>query len=573
MGRPARAVPAALLAATAIAAVASLGESAGQGPPATATSNISGYDWRLPGGLTPAGNSGFYHEYAEPGSRIDARSIDVTWRQIEPREDAFDTGARSSPIYPHWAKFAPLRRQLADERRFWLRLFASDVHWAPRWLASACQYRTVGPDETEHKLHVPIWDPCVWSKLRRAWRWLLLEQDVRNDPRLVMVYVPGGFAYVEFDYDVINSAMRKGLTFAAYKAWHEQMVRDLIAIMNGENDDPSDDRAYKLVYTGEDYPYSDFGDRVAFFARDAVAAGMGIRNGITEVFNHHLGEAPAYGSHIGDDGHLHTDESWPLLADRRRVTGSENECYTTCGLHSKDPAYALVTSNLKALQLRVNWLYTLPEDRYGGHKLRSHFAWVRQELGRHVEDAPDAWVALRDGEDRYWLDRLHEGDPVRRWHGFPFVRNYERWIVQRDAGPDGFPRRGTLLHRNDPSKDNGRSYETLRTNLATGDPRIYLDVDDRFLGAAANAPVDVKVTYRDFARRSWRLLFRGAGGQTLATPLVRGRTRGRGALRTVTFRLTAPGFDNGLAGGTDIALEAVRGNLEASFVRVVKLPA
>jgi hypothetical protein len=38
----------------------------------------------------------------------------------------------------------------------------------------------------------------------------------------------------------------------------------------------------------------------------------------------------------------------------------------------------------------------------------------------------------------------------------------------------------------------------------------------------------------------------------------------------VTFRIDDAGFDNGLAGGTDFALRAVRGELEASFVRVVR---
>ena len=32
--------------------------------------------------------------------------------------------------------------------------------------------------------------------------------------------------------------------------------------------DPTDDKAYKLVYTGEDYPYNDhFGDAVAFLGQ------------------------------------------------------------------------------------------------------------------------------------------------------------------------------------------------------------------------------------------------------------------------------------------------------------------
>jgi hypothetical protein len=36
-------------------------------------------------------------------------------------------------------------------------------------------------------------------------------------------------------------------------------------------------------------------------------------------------------------------------------------------------------------------------------------------------------------------------------------------------------------------------------------------------------------------------------------------------------RLDAQNFDDRLAGSTDLALEAVHGDLEASFVRVVKL--
>jgi len=40
------------------------------------------------------------------------------------------------------------------------------------------------------------------------------------------------------------------------------------------------------------------------FARDAVLAGMGIRNGITELFNFHLNHTPAYGAAIAQDGHI-----------------------------------------------------------------------------------------------------------------------------------------------------------------------------------------------------------------------------------------------------------------------------
>jgi hypothetical protein len=78
------------------------------------------------------------------------------------------------------------------------------------------------------------------------------------------------------------------------------------------------------------------------------------------------------------------------------------------------------------------------------------------------------------------------------------------------------------------------------------------------------------VTYRNVPGTSWRAVFRGAGGHTLVTPPVRGKVGAGRGFRTVTFALAAPGFDGGLPGGTDIALEAVRGDLEASFVRIVK---
>jgi hypothetical protein len=198
--------------------------------------------------------------------------------------------------------------------------------------------------------------------------------------------------------------------------------------------------------------------------------------------------------------------------------------------------------------------------------MTSHFRWLARELGRRAADAPDAWAALRDAPDHYWKER---GD--RRWRGFPFVRNLERWLVQRDVAPDGIPRRGTLVHTGDPHPDNGRSYESLRTNVARRRTRMYFDVDNAFIGAGEPSPVELKVTYRNRPGTSWRAIFRGQGGQTVETPVVRGSRRGRGAFRTVTFRISEPGFDDGLPGATDIALEAVRGDLEASFVRVVKL--
>jgi hypothetical protein len=527
---------------------------------ATIERSVRGDDWSLPAGA-PAPNSGFYSERVnvDAEKRIDLRGFDLSWRQIQPDgPGTFDTGASGQAEGMDLPSFAD---QNADPRPFWMRLFASATKWAPNWLARACSYKPVGPDY-DNQMHVPVWNPCVWDKLRDAWRQLMIGQGLRSDPRLRFVYVPGAFTWVEFDYDMVNLGIKQGLTFEAYSAWHAQMLRDLVAIMNGENDDPSDDYAYKLVYTGEDYPYSDFGDQVALFARDAVEAGMGIRNGITELFNHHLNEIPAYGTTIGPDGHLVTNDDWQLF-DGKRIAATENECFEGCGLPTKDPWYVMKMSNLKALQMRLNWIYVAADKFF--RRPRAYWDWVRRELGQRPETAPDAWVALRDAQDLYWVD--HGG---KKWKGFPWIRNYERWIVQRDVAPDGIARRGTLRHVNDPAEDNGVAFESLRTNVARGQRNLYLDVDDRFMSPSDGAPIRLKVTYRDFARRSWRVDYRAAGGVTRSSPTVRGTNHGTGQMRTVTFLIDDPAFDNALPGSTDIALYALRGDLEAGFVRVVK---
>jgi hypothetical protein len=555
------------VACVALALAAAVAPAAPAHATATVTRSVAGDDWSLPAG-PGVPNSGLFSEGDNVrGDRlIDLRGFDLTWRQIQPRAGAFDAGSTGSAQGMDLPSF---RRQNADPRPFWTRLFASATTWAPRWLPRACRYKPVGPDD-DGQMHVPIWDPCVWDKVRDAWRTLMIGQGLRSDPRLRFVYAPGAFTWVEFDYEMVDLGVRRnGLTFAAYRAWHVQMLRDLVAIMNGENDDPADDFAYKLVFTGEDYPFSErFRDRVALFARDAVEAGMGIRNGITELFNFHLNEVPAYGTTIGPDGHLVTNDDWQLF-DGRRVAAAENECYDDCGFHSPDPLYAVKLSNLKALQLRLNWIYVVPQRRgFGGSRLRqlaAHWRWVRRELGHRPEDAPDAWVALRDAEDVYWRER-----GGKRWRGFPFVRNLERWVVQRDVAPDGIPRRGTLARRGDPAPGNGRAYESLRTDADRGRTALYFDVDARFMGPTASAPIEVKVTYRDVARTAWRLEYRAAGGVTASTPAVLGSADGTGRPRTVTFTITDPSFDGGLSGATDIAVRALRGNVEASFLRVVK---
>jgi hypothetical protein len=508
----------------------------------------TGDDWTLPVWARPAAFSGFFSEDSSPKNHVPVRSIDVTWRQIAPTPDGpldlTSTGeAEGMP-------FEGLGAQLTEGGPYWLRIFASGVDWAPAWVATRCGVTGIGPDY-DGELHLPIWNDCVWSALRDTWRKLLVDEGVLADPDFRFAYVPGGFTWVEFDYDIITMAAEKGLlTKDQFLTWHAQMLDDLADIAGPQ--------VGQLVFTGEDYPWGPFGGAENLLATAAVQHGFGVRTGITEEFNFHLNQTPAYGSQVQPDGHLtltRDDTGAP------KVFASENECYTDCGYHAKDLGYDVVHSNLKALQLQLNWLYVVPSDSYLA-KYASHWDWVRLSLGQRPEVSADAWAHLRDAQDTYWSDGPIEG---RAWAHRPWVRNLERWLVQVDAAGAVAHRSGADVHKGDPTRENGTAYEGLRTDRRAGNTSLAFRVDQRFLAGGSTHRALVKVTYLDRGKGGFRL--RHAGGSTPSVTLRNSRK-----WRTATF-LVDLRPDHTLPSDTDLWIDTSKVDLTVRFVRVVRLDA
>ena len=382
--------------------------------------------------------------------------------------------------------FESLRTQLDDPSSYWMRIFASGQDWAPQWVADDCGVTTYGPDYDAQR-HLPIWNECVWGHLMDTYRAVFVDAGLASDPRLKFVYVPGAFTWAEFDYEMITAAFDSGdLDFATYSAWYSHAWTDL-ADLFGEH-------AFKLVFTGEDYPFGPFGADDDLLAADAVAAGLGIRTGITEIANFHLSEAPAYGSSIQPDGHMIVDESLPVH-DGTRVLATENECYNDCDYTTDDAYYSVRQSNLKALQLRMNWIYVVPQASFLA-EYPEHWDWVRLSMGQTAETSPDAWAALRDAEDRYWVDNdLGRFEDPAAWPGIPFVRNLERWLVQVDVAGSVAHRTDVDPHLEDIEPDNGDAFEGLSTSVADGDTGLAFELDPRFGGLGA--PALIKVTFLD----------------------------------------------------------------------------
>lgn len=531
----------------------------GQVGPPRLVRQVDGIDWSLPDGLDPAPNSGFYSEDAAPAEKILVRSVDLTWRQLAPRAGVLDTAHETGSA--QGLSFDPLDTQLLDDGPFWMRIFASGRDWAPTWVAADCRVRDHGPDDDGMR-HLPLWNECVWSHLLDTYRDLFVDKGLRADPRLRFVYVPGGYTWAEYDFETMNAAAEVGdLDSRRYLAWHAHAWKDLVEIFGPY--------ATKLVFTGEDHPFTDLAEgQRGQLARQVTAAGMGIRNGIPELSNFHLSQAPAYGSRIGVDGHLTIDESL-AIHDGRHVIGMENECFTSCGFRTDDLAYAVTQTNLKSLQLRANWIYVVPGDS-GLEALPEHWHWVRLSLGRTASTTPDVWAQLREASDEYWRD--NDEAPFTTpasWPGKPWVRNLERWLVQRDV-PGGRAYRASVdVRRGVLAPENGTAHEGLSTRVAAGDTAIHLDVDDRFAAAVAarpDSPVQVQITYWD-AGGAFRVVT-GAGSSATVTP---GGTR---RWRTAIFRVRADALRDSLAGGTDLAVQAAgRQDVTVWFVRVVRTTA
>jgi hypothetical protein len=274
--------------------------------------------------------------------------------------------------------------------------------------------------------------------------------------------------------------------------------------------------------------------------------GIGQRNGFVEMYLGHVDNV-ALGQSVDAEGYLLSDEKCPPLA-QGYAWGDENEEYGRGWTARFGPyetfGHRYRESMLRALQMRRNYLRT---DRSDLDPALLHYVCL--ELGRTIDDTPDAWCYLRE-------------TPTRQYP--KGVRNFERWLHQRDrAGA-----RTVAVDRYDIEKQNTHSFyfTARRTDAATGQKKIGFALDDRFLSGGPHRVV-FKVTYRDEGRAVWRLAYDAARPDS---PPCRVECTGTGEIRTATFfrddaRFGATGLD------FDFTIEAERSDAVIKFVRVIRL--
>jgi len=180
--------------------------------------------------------------------------------------------------------------------------------------------------------------------------------------------------------------------------------------------------------------------------------------------------------------------------------------------------------------------------------------WVEFSLGKTPHTSPDAWCWLREGYQA-------------KWHNYQPIRNFERWLVQRDVEPDGktvpVEKLDISMLKYNYASGKGYEFHARRTDQAAGSKYIYFRADPNFISGGPHE-VLVKVTYLDGPPTEWCMEYTGEGGASQSESVV---TTGSSKWKTVTFKIPDIRFMGdfrnmdfriALQGSVDVTVKLVR---------------
>ncbi|GEM_PF-1487844 len=482
-----------------------------------------GWDWTLPENVEPEPQSGFFNFSNQPSKDIRIVGWHPLWKNWSVGPGKYDfTSMRDL-----------LARAKKENFKVGIRLQSVVQNTVPPWIIQKYNPPTAMLSSGQRLTIVAPWDENV----RREFEAMIKEfgkQGFQNDPNFAWASIHGiGLALgEEFDLpekDTTNLEKVAGLTHEKFQAW-------VLGRINAWAD-AFGEKHYKLGWVGGEKLGSPKYDDVATAAIDlCLQRGVGARGGFIEMYNYKWNER-LWGSSRSEDGYMLVDEN--RFKDNLMMA-DENEEYKTVkrwrfGLLEEDP-HRWRLSNLRALQMRINFLNTNSASMDLDRQLTEY---IRRELGRNAENAPDAWCYLREA---FVKDAQSKMLPLK---------NFERWLLQRDL-PGGMTQPADRLERTyamttDPE---GMHYEfnARRTDLASGNKYIYFNLDDRIRPASAV----VKVTYLDNAKSAFALEYNGKGKADQGTEPV--ECMGDGKVKTATFTLKDCDFGNKLENEQDLRL-------------------
>jgi len=191
--------------------------------------------------------------------------------------------------------------------------------------------------------------------------------------------------------------------------------------------------------------------------------------------------------------------------------------------------------------------------------------FVRNHLGKVVEDTPDVWIVLRETtkSDTCWRG---SADGIYKCY-MPHHGDFEYWLYRRDTPPGSRTVALTGDARNElPALARDHTYawhSTRRTDQGSGNPYMSFDVDDRYPYAghvpkAAGGPVSwtITVTLVNNGTDTFSLEYLDYYGNLVERRVTKGAALGPvGSWVDYTFRLDDAYFANGLPGGMDFRID------------------
>ncbi len=506
---------------------------------------VDGDDWSLPLWVKPARYSGIQISEKLVSAEFPGRiqhAVHASWREVEPTEGAFDFSGLCQEI---------LRESEGGKYAVKMGLGASV--WETRYFQSL-QDRTVKKTQPGT---APLWlkgynIPLIEEHPNKSIPFQVVNMDIYHPEyhkrylKLVEAFGKSGIPQMkELDicYLHLVSASR-GEEGAGPPVGDPR--RKLFEERLRAWADAFKDVSYKLCLVSAKEEDVELG----------LKLGMGQRNGFVEHYMLHAPN-PGLGQELDAGGYLVVNEKCPLIAENR-ASGDENEEYTSGHVERFGPIetfpHRYHESTLRMLQMRRNFIWA-----EGGPWLINPplLHYLALELGKTVQDTPDAWCYLRESV----VKGGKQGKPVK---------NFERWLYQRDS--DGARTEATAKVEVTAQMfefDRNHLYDLTarQTRMAQGQSFIRFGVEETFLAGGPHA-VAVKITYLDRANAEWQLEY-FAGAKMTATSKV--TCGGTDAVKTVTFILSNAHFPGKSYTGLDLQIRALKGEAVIRFVRVIKL--
>jgi len=284
----------------------------------------------------------------------------------------------------------------------------------------------------------------------------------------------------------------------------------------------------------------------------AIMKGFGGRDGQVEVWMRYLTEG--YGNVIDENGYLIMNDDYQPIKNGV-VWYTENENWSKHFVPNESSLfYVYKTRVMRLLQMRRNW-------EWGGLEKALEFPelgrYVQLSLGKTIENSVDAWCWPRES----YVPAGGEIVPVK---------NFERWLYQRDIGSDGMTkptRKIDISQLNQWASAYDYEFEARQTDVQTGNNSMYFNIDERWFGKHIGG-CKFLVTFFDNSSALWQVEYCTEKGIARSDILSQENS---GKIKTAVFEIPGVMATGELGKNMDLKIKTLNEeDVTVLFARIVK---